>query len=78
MPVIEPEPHGVVADWLYRGDGDLELAELQGLLPRPVAAHFSRRRVDTQVLEGQRVLGAVVERHYQQPRLRAEAYIRDP
>src|SRR5688572_24194628 len=41
VPVVEPEPHGVVADRFYRGDCNLVLSELQGLLPRAVAAHLS-------------------------------------
>ncbi len=66
-----------MADWLDGGDADLVFAELQGLLSGPMAAHLRRGRVDTQVLEGQRVLHAVVKDDLEHPRLRAQAQVCD-
>ena len=39
-----------MADRLDLGDRHVALADLQRLLPRPVAAHLGRRRVDAQEL----------------------------
>src|SRR5512138_1798604 len=56
----------------YRLDGpdlDVALARLQHFLSRPMAAHFRRRRVDTQELVRQAKAAPIGEGDFQYPRL---------
>jgi hypothetical protein len=61
VPIVEYDADGIIADRLDGTHADLVLAELQCLLPRPVTAHFGRRRVDAQVFEWQLEARPVVE-----------------
>jgi hypothetical protein len=53
VPVIEYEPHGIVADRFDFRDLDIVFANLQRLLPGPMTANLGRRRVDAQVFKRQ-------------------------
>ena len=68
-PSREGRLHRVVAHRLERVDADVALAGLQHLLPRTVALHLGRGRVDAHQLERDAECGAVVERHFEQARL---------
>ena len=65
--VGETRQDRVVADRLERRDLDLALARLQDLLPRPVALHFRRRRIDAHQLERDPEDRGVVEADLENP-----------
>src|SRR5450759_3862931 len=76
VPGIEPgivtirkfELDGIRANRLDSLDRDVLLANLEHFLPRPMAAHFRRRRKDAQVFAGELKVLAVVKRDFQNAR----------
>ena len=66
--VGEARQHRIVADRLDRSDLDVALAGLQHLLPRAVALHLGRRRIDAHQLERDAKGPAVVEADFEDAR----------
>ena len=65
VPIIEGQPHGIIADRLDPDDRDGALARNDLLLARSVTLHFGARALDPQILRRQRKPRSVVERDVQ-------------
>src|SRR3989344_3815 len=60
--IVEKQADGVIADRLDMADVHVLLADLEYLLPRPMAADLGRRRIHPQVFAGKPEMAAVIER----------------
>src|SRR4029077_11303647 len=69
--IVENEPDGVVADGFNGGNPYAFLAGLQRSLASAMSLHLRRRRKHAQILEGEFVMGSVVEMHVENARFGA-------
>jgi hypothetical protein len=61
MAVVEYQLNGIAADGFDGGYVDVFLSGLKNFLPRSVATHLRRGRVNTQILAGQLAMKTVLE-----------------
>jgi hypothetical protein len=72
--IVEAKAHGIRSDRLDTGDVYLLFADLKYFLTWPMAAYFGGGRVHPQVLDRQLVVGAVIKRDLEDPRLLVQFY----